>query len=135
MNIQNSITHAVNQEATSKVEFRFHRMTIWVAILLRMCIQVLFKVLIQYPVYAYAACVCELKAMLNLCVFMHICECVYLPLSVICQGDRGSQHDPQWADWDLDYSLLLPVRGVLLSSERRQPQLWGFAHKPVYSDL
>lgn len=71
--------------------------------------------------------------MLNLGVFMHVHVCVYLPLSVICQEDRGSQHDPQWVDWD--YSLLPPVRGPILLSERSQPLLLGLAHKPVYSDL
>lgn len=29
----------------------------------------------------------------------------------------------------------LPVRQTLLSSKSRDPQLWGLAHKPVYSDL
>lgn len=43
---------------------------------------------------------------------MHICECVYLLLSVICWEDRGSQHEPQWVGWDLDYSLLYLWEGL-----------------------
>lgn len=103
---------------------------------MRMCIEKgSHSVYYIQSVLMWCVCVCVYVSFkLNLCVFMHICECVYQPLSVICRGDRGSQHDPQWVGWDLDYSLL-PVRGAFLSSERRRPQLWGFAHKPVYSDL
>lgn len=73
--------------------------------------------------------------MLNLCVFKHICDHLYLPFTVIYQEDRRSQHDPQWANWDLDYSLLLPIRGTPLLPESRALKLWGWAHKPVYSGL
>lgn len=43
---------------------------------------------------------------------MHMCEFVYLLLSVICWEDKENQHDPHWAGWDLDYGLLYLWEGL-----------------------